>query len=105
MECSFKAARVLTFHQKYMAASEFIQNAVFISLNISNEEQIKRLTIISDLYTEIGYHRKAAFYKRFAALKAVSLNLSDPNWSQCYDLLIPALEGLHIQYAFLSPTY
>jgi len=79
-----------------MAASEFIQNAVFISLSISNEEQIRRLTIISQLYAEIGYHRKSSFYKRFAALKAVSLNLSNPNWEQCYSLLIPALEGYHL---------
>ncbi|KAI1289382.1 Trafficking protein particle complex subunit 9 [Halotydeus destructor] len=96
MECSFKAARALTLLEKYMGASEFIQNAVFISLNLSHQENTKRLIVVSNLYTEIGYHRKAAFYKRFAALKAVSLNLTEPNWNQCYSLLLPAIEGYHL---------
>lgn len=93
MECSFKAARVMTLMDQCMNAAEFIQNAVFISLNQSNDEQIERLNVISNLYTEIGFHRKAAFYKRFAALKAVSLQLQQPNWSQCYNLLISSMEG------------
>ncbi|CAG2112288.1 unnamed protein product, partial [Medioppia subpectinata] len=64
-ECSFKAARVLTDIEKYLWSSEFIQNAVFISFNQTNEEQ-------------------AAFYRRFAALKAVSLHLQNPDWEKCY---------------------
>lgn len=93
MECSFKAARVLTRMQDFMSAAEFIQNAVFISLNQSNDEQIERLSVISNLYTEIGFNRKAAFYKRFAALKTVSLQLQQPNWSMCYNLLISSMDG------------
>lgn len=96
MECSFKAARVMTFLDQHMNAAEFIQNAVFISLNQSNDEQIERLNVISNLYTDIGFHRKAAFYKRFAALKAVSLQLQQPNWSQCYNLLISSMEGYNL---------
>ena len=96
MECSFKAARVMTLLDQYMNAAEFIQNAVFISLNQSNDEQIERLNVISNLYTEIGFHRKAAFYKRFAALKAVSLQLQQPNWSQCYNLLISSMDGYNL---------
>ena len=96
MECSFKAARVLTMMEKYMNAAEFIQNAVFISLNQSNEEQIHRLMVISGLYTEIGFHRKSAFYLRFAALKAVSLNVTNPNWLHCYQLLLQALHGYEL---------
>lgn len=93
MECSFKAARVLKFLQKYLNSSEFIQNAVFISVPQSNDERVKRLTVIADLYTEIGFHRKAAFYKRFAALQSVSVELTSPNWSHCYDLLVSSLDG------------
>lgn len=93
MECSFKAARVLTMMEKFMNAAEFIQNAVFISLNQSNEEQIHRLMVISTLYTEIGFHRKSAFYLRFAALKAVSLNVTNPDWINCYQLLLQSLHG------------
>lgn len=93
MECSFKAARVLKFLQKYLNSSEFIQNAVFISVPQSNDERVKRLTVIADLYTEIGFDRKAAFYKRFAALQSVSVELASPNWSHCYDLLVSSLDG------------
>lgn len=49
--------------------------------------------MIAELYANIGYLRKSAFYKRFAALKAVSTNLQNPNWERCYYLLLPALEG------------
>jgi hypothetical protein len=105
---------VLTELEKYLYASEFIQNAVFITFNQTNEEQviiysdifreisninlllifqIERLSMIADLYSNIGYLRKAAFYKRFAALKAVSLHLQSPNWEKCYYLLLPSLEG------------
>ncbi|RWS10654.1 trafficking protein particle complex subunit 9-like isoform X1 [Dinothrombium tinctorium] len=96
LECSFKAARMLTFHEKYLYASEFIQNSVFICFNQSHDEQIKRLSVIAELYSDIGYHRKAAFYKRFAALKAVSINVNQPNWEQCYNLLLPSLEGYQL---------
>lgn len=82
---------VMTTLDKYNKASEFIQNSV--SFNQSNDEQIERLNVISDLYTEIGFHRKSAFYRRFAALKAVSLNLETPNWTLCYKLLIQSLSG------------
>ncbi|RWS24985.1 trafficking protein particle complex subunit 9-like protein [Leptotrombidium deliense] len=96
LECSFKASRLLTFHEKYLYASEFIQNAVFISFNQSPDEQIKRLCIISDLYSDIGYNRKSAFYQRFAALKAVAINVQNPNWKQCYHLLLPSLDGYNL---------
>lgn len=96
LECSFKAARVLTLLEKYKFAAEFIQNAVFISLNQTNEEQIHRLMVISNLYTEIGFHRKSAFYIRFAALKAVSFAQPDPNWLNCYQLLLQALNGYEL---------
>lgn len=96
MECSFKAARVLTILEKYKFSAEFIQNAVFISLNQTNEEQIHRLMVISNLYTEIGFHRKSAFYIRFAALKAVSFAQPDPNWLHCYQLLLQALNGYEL---------
>lgn len=56
---------------------------------------------MSTFYTENGYHRKSAFYKRLAALKAVSLNLPEPDWSQCYHLLIEALDGYNLT---LDPT-
>lgn len=87
-----KSDRPLTTLDKYKNASKYIQSTAF-SVNQSNEEQIERLNVLSNLYTDIGFHRKSAFYKRFAALKAVSLTLKEPNWSLCYKLLIQSLEG------------
>nr|XP_027201589.1 trafficking protein particle complex subunit 9-like [Dermatophagoides pteronyssinus] len=91
-ECSFKAAKTLTFFRRYLKASDFIQNAVFISLNQSIEDQIERLLRISQLYETIGFYRKAAFFKRFAALKTVS-QAKNLDWEKCYFLLLPALYG------------
>ncbi|KAH9497728.1 Trafficking protein particle complex subunit 9 [Dermatophagoides farinae] len=91
-ECSFKATKTLTFFRRYLKASDFIQNAVFISLNQPIEDQIERLLRISQLYEAIGFFRKAAFFKRFAALKSVS-QAKNLDWEKCYFLLLPALYG------------
>lgn len=92
-ECSFKAARSLAFFSQKLKASEFIQNAVFVAFNQTHDEQIERLIRISHLYEVIRFYRKAAFYKRFAALKTVSTQLKSPDWQKCYYLLLPALHG------------
>ncbi|KPM04717.1 brunelleschi-like protein [Sarcoptes scabiei] len=89
-ECSFKAAKTLAFFNRNLKASDFIQNAVFISSNQSIEVLVERLLRISNLYEMIGFFRKAAFFKRLAALKTVSLSKS-LNWEKCYFLLLPAL--------------
>lgn len=56
-----------------------------------DEDEVTGLLSISALYTQIGFKRKAAFYKRFAALKSVSLSLKNQDWLRCYQLLLEAL--------------
>ncbi|XP_054156473.1 protein brunelleschi-like [Oppia nitens] len=54
---------------------------------------VDNLTMIAEVYANTGQNRKAAFYRRLAALKAVSLHLEDPDWIKCYQLLLPSLDG------------
>ena len=96
LECSFKAARVLATRERYLLSSEFIQNAVFILCNQNLDEQIKRLSVIASLYEDIDFRRKAAFYRRFSALKTISSSLEKENWQRCYYLLLPALSGYQL---------
>lgn len=93
VECSFKAVKSLAFFGQKLRASEFIQNAVFVAFSQTHDEQIERLIRVSHLYEMIRFYRKAAFYKRFAALKTVSAQLKSPDWHKCYYLLLPALHG------------
>ena len=55
-----------------------------------NIDEVSALLAISSLYTQIGFQRKAAFYKRFAALKSVSRN---SEWNRCYQLLLESLKN------------
>lgn len=70
-----------------------MQNAVFVSFNQTLEQQIERLLRISHLYENIGFFRKAAFYKRFAALKAIAFPDKNQNWEKCYYLLLSSAHG------------
>lgn len=68
---------------------DFIQTVVFTPFPQDGELQVERLTLAGNIYESIGFRRKAAFYRRFAALKAVTVQ---PNWQACYDSLLLSLE-------------
>lgn len=68
---------------------EFIQNVVFTPFPQDGELQVERLTLAANIYEGIGFRRKAAFYRRFAALKAVTIQ---PNWQVCYDSLLNSID-------------
>ncbi|KAL3887835.1 hypothetical protein ACJMK2_000227, partial [Sinanodonta woodiana] len=85
---------------KYLQASDFLQNVIYINLQISDEDRIQRYTTLSSLYSQIGFKRKATFYQRVAAMQCVAPQNPRQNWHQCYTLLLPALEGYRI---FLDP--
>ncbi|XP_069777776.1 trafficking protein particle complex subunit 9 isoform X4 [Narcine bancroftii] len=94
LEACVKAVRVLAIQKKSMEASEFLQNAVYINLGqLSEEEKIQRYSILSELYDLIGFHRKAAFFKRVAAMQCVTPSIVDPGWRACYKLLLETLHG------------
>lgn len=69
---------------------EFIQSVVFTPFPQDSELQIERLILAGNIYESIGFKRKAAFYRRFAALKSVTVQ---SNWQSCYDALIGSLDG------------
>lgn len=55
--------------------------------------QIDRYCTLSQLYTQLGFLRKAAFFRRIAAMQCVTPQNPRPNWQQCYHLMMQSLEG------------
>ena len=92
-----KAVRVLTEQCNYLLAAEFLQNIVFINLQMNDEEKIHRFSALADLYRDIGFKRKAAFFLRVAAMRCVAPNNPHPDWALCYHLLLKANAGYCIQ--------
>ncbi|KAF0306108.1 Trafficking protein particle complex subunit 9 [Amphibalanus amphitrite] len=95
-ECSLKAVHVLIEQCRYLMAAEFLQNVVFINLQLSDDEKIQRFTTLSELYSQCGFHRKAAFFRRVAAMRFVASQNPQPSWSQCYQLLLQAMDGYRL---------
>ncbi|KAH9513649.1 Trafficking protein particle complex subunit 9 [Bulinus truncatus] len=59
---------------------------------ITYYSKIQRYITMSSLYGQIGFKRKAAFFRRVCGMHCVAPD-SSPSWSQCYDLLLQCLEG------------
>ncbi|XP_054709231.1 LOW QUALITY PROTEIN: trafficking protein particle complex subunit 9-like [Uloborus diversus] len=96
MECSIKAAKVLATQEKYLQASECLKNVIFTSLSQTDYEKMRRFDALAKIYTDIGFHRKAAFFKRIAAMRCVAGSNDNQNWLQCYHLLLQSLEGYNL---------
>lgn len=92
-EASFKAARIAVEQNHALQAASFLQNVVYINLSLSEQEKIQRFETLADLYTQIGFNRKAAFCLRLAATRYVSPQNPNPNWSRCYTLMLQSLSG------------
>ncbi|GFS05209.1 trafficking protein particle complex subunit 9 [Elysia marginata] len=92
LEASLKACRFLITHRKCLQASDFLQNAVYISFLAQEEDKVQRNITLSSLYNQIGFKRKAAFFRRVAGMHCVSPDTT-PSWSQCYELLLQCLGG------------
>lgn len=100
-EASFKAARISIEQNHSLQAASFLQNVVFISLALSEQEKIQRFETLSELYLQIGFTRKAAFCQRLAATRHVSPQNPTPNWNQCYHFILESFRGHKIA---LDPT-
>ncbi|XP_023932034.1 trafficking protein particle complex subunit 9-like [Lingula anatina] len=96
MEASIKACRVLIMQGKNLQASEFLQNVVYINLQMSEEEKVLRYSTLANLYEQINFHRKAAFFKRVAAMQSVAPTVPNPSWERCHQLLMQSLKGYSI---------
>jgi hypothetical protein len=60
-----------------------------------------RFNALSELYSRLGFQRKAAFFKRVAAMRCVSPHNPHPNWALCHSLLLQLVEGYKIS---LNPS-
>ncbi|CAK9303695.1 unnamed protein product [Gordionus sp. m RMFG-2023] len=79
-----------------LTAALYIQEAIYLRLNIKDEDTVSKYLAISDLYGIIGMKRKEAFYKRVASLQTVSAIESNPLWIECNLLLTQVLSGYSI---------
>ncbi|XP_018574402.1 protein brunelleschi isoform X2 [Anoplophora glabripennis] len=95
-EASFKAARIAVEQNHALQAASFLQNVVYINLALSEQEKIQRFETLADLYTQIGFQRKAALCLRLAATRYVSPQNPAPNWARCYALMLQSLPGHHL---------
>lgn len=95
-EACFKAARVAMSQNKKLQASSFLQNVLLINLNLTEEHKIERFLAIAGLYDTLGFRRKSSFFKRLAGMRHVSAQNQNPDWSQCYQLLVHALPGMKL---------
>ncbi|XP_033113027.1 trafficking protein particle complex subunit 9-like isoform X2 [Anneissia japonica] len=96
MEASIKATQVIIMQQKKLEAAEFLQNVVYINLNLSDSEKVERYNALSHLFSEIGFTRKASFFKRVAAMQCVSPNNTSPAWGHCHTMLLDTMKGYRI---------
>lgn len=102
-EASIKAVQVLTHQHCYLQAAEFLQNIVFINLQMNDEEKVHRFSALSKLYEQIHFRRKSAFFHRVAAMRCVAPQNPRPDWRQCYKLLFQTLRGYSIDFS-LPPS-
>ncbi|GIX80541.1 trafficking protein particle complex subunit 9 [Caerostris extrusa] len=93
LECSMKAARVFIGYQKYLDATKMLQNVVFTSVVQTDNEKVTRFNALAQVFTEMGFHRKASFFKRMAAKACVAHANPNPNWLKCYYLMIESFPG------------
>lgn len=66
-EAALKAARICIEQNQKLDVAMFLQNVLYINLNMSEIERVKRFETLTILYETIGFHRKSAFSRRLAA--------------------------------------
>lgn len=92
-EAALKAARVCIEQGNNLDVAMFLQNVLYINLNMSEMERVQRFETLTELYQTIGYHRKAAFCQRLAAWRHVAQSNQNPDWAQNYRLLLESFAG------------
>lgn len=92
-EAALKAARICIEQRQNLDVAMFLQNILYINLNMTEQERVIRFETLTQLYQQIGYHRKAAFCQRLAAWRHVAQSNSAPDWSQSYRLMLASFSG------------
>lgn len=92
-EAALKASRICIEQNRPLDVAMFLQSIMYINLSMTEAERVKRFEIITELYQQIGYQRKAAFFQRLAALKHVQQGSQAPDWNQSYRLMLGSFTG------------
>lgn len=92
-EAALKAARICIEQNQNLDVAMFLQNVLYINLNMSEQERVQRFETLTELYQQIGYIRKAAFCQRLAAWRHVAQSNTNPDWGQSYRLMLESLPG------------
>lgn len=53
---------------------------------------------MGDLYNELKFVRKGSFFKRVAAMHSVNPTLPNPEWKNCYSLLVQSFPGFKMSF-------
>ncbi|XP_013113737.2 protein brunelleschi [Stomoxys calcitrans] len=93
IESAFKASRIMIEQNRPLDVAMFLQNILYVNHSMTETDRIKSFEMMTSLYLQIGYRRKAAFFQRLAALKHVHQNSSNPDWSQTYKLMLSSFPG------------
>lgn len=93
IEAAFKAARIFIEQNRPLDVAMCLQNILYINHSMTETDRIKSFEVMTALYQQIGYRRKASFFQRLAALKHVHQNSANPDWSQTYRLMLSSFPG------------
>lgn len=92
-EAALKAARICIEQNRNLDVACFLQNVLYINLNMNEQERVQRFETLTELYQRIGYVRKAAFCQRLAAWRHVAQSNTTPDWNQSYRLMLESFPG------------
>lgn len=92
-EAALKAARICIEQNQNLEVAIFLQNVLYINLNMSEQERVQRFETLTELYQRIGYYRKASFCQRLAAWRHVAQSNTNPDWAQSYQLMLDSFPG------------
>lgn len=92
-EAALKAARICIEQKQNLDVAMFLQNILYINLNMTEQERVIRFETLTELYQQIGYQRKAAFCQRLAAWRHVAQSNASPDWLQSYRLMLNSFSG------------
>ncbi|CRK86346.1 CLUMA_CG000135, isoform A [Clunio marinus] len=100
-EAALKAARICIEQNQNLDVAMFLQNVLYINLNMNEQERVRRFETLTELYQQIGYHRKAAFCQRLAAWRHIAQSNTNPDWQASYRLMLESFRGHKLS---LEPT-
>jgi hypothetical protein len=100
-EAALKAARICIEQNQNLDVAMFLQNVLYINLNMNEQERVRRFETLTELYQQIGYHRKAAFCQRLAAWRHIAQSNTNPDWTASYRLMLDSFCGHKLS---LEPT-